>query len=455
MKVHPCEGKPSGVSETTRQDGEAQGAQRWGWVERAVWTDRMLEALDTGVKGGVWYSLVDKVWEEANLRGSFKRVKKNRGAAGVDHVTIARFERRLEKELRQLGQELREGSYRPRANRRTYIEKPGTQEKRPLGIACIRDRVVQSALKAVIEPIFEHGFGRGSFGFRPQRCQKDALRQIARLLQKGYRWVVDADIRAYFDSIPRDRLKALIRRKIADGRVLEMLESFLEQPVMEDLREWTPEEGTPQGAVISPLLANIYLDPLDHLMEDKGFEMVRYADDLVILCRTEDEAERALEVLREWMESAELELHPTKTRLADLNQPGVGFDFLGYHFETSRKSHPKINRWPTRKAEKRLKEKLKPFTRKCNGHSMEAIITRVNPIVRGWFEYFKHSRMSTFTHLDGWLRGRLRTVLRKRRKRRGRARGADHQRWPNSWFHERGLFSMAAAYVSNLQSLAR
>jgi len=248
-------------------------------VEAEVWTERMLTALEQGVIGGKWHSLRDKVYALPNLRRAFARVKANAGAAGVDHVTVKEFERNLEANLEKLARRLREGSYRPQAIRRHWITKLGSREKRPLGIPTVRDRVVQTALRAVLEPIFERDFAAHSYGFRPNRGCKDALRRVDALLTAGYRWAVDADLKSYFDTIPHAALLDRVGEKVTDGRVLELLEAFLTQKVMETAEGWTPEEGTPQGAVISPLLSNIYLDPLDQRMTARGFEMVRYADD--------------------------------------------------------------------------------------------------------------------------------------------------------------------------------
>ena len=259
-------------------------------MEAEVWTERMLTALEQGVIGGRWHSLIDKVYALPNLRYAFARVKANDGAAGVDHVTVKQFERHLEENLEKLSQALKDGSYRPQAIRRVWIPKPGSKEKRALGIPTVRDRVVQAALRAVLEPIFERDFAAQSCGFRPGRGCKDALRRVDRLLKAGHTWIVDADLKSYFDTIPHEPLLERVKTKIADGRVLNLLAAFLKQGVLEEMREWTPEEGTPQGGVISPLLSNLYLDPLDHAMAEAGIEMVRYADDFVILCRTEEEA---------------------------------------------------------------------------------------------------------------------------------------------------------------------
>lgn len=436
MKDTSSETQPAGVALPT-QAGET--LDRWSWVERAVWTDRMLAALVTGVKGGKWFSLMDKVFSTRNLQGAWAVVRKHKGAAGVDGQTVHRFEMRAEQELERLEQELRGGSYVPRPVKRVRIPKPGSRETRPLGIPTVRDRIVQTALRNVMEPIFEVRFAPTSYGFRPGRGCKDALRRVQQLLNSGHTWVVDADIRKYFDSIPRDRLMAEVEKEIADGRVLELLRAYLEAGIIDGLEEWAPEEGTPQGAVISPLLANVYLHPVDLLMAAAGFEMVRYADDFVIMCRSQAEAEAALHAVRELIEERGLSLHPEKTRIVDATQRG-GFDFLGYHFERG-------YRWPRKKSMKKLKDAVRAKTKRTNGNNLETIIESINPTLRGWYEYFKHSHWNTFPSVDGWVRMRLRSILRKRRGGRGRGRGDDHHRWPNSFFREAGFFSMQEAHA--------
>lgn len=430
--------RPAHVPAEASPAGEIRA--RWAWVEPCVWTDRMLTALEQGVRGGRWYALIDKVYALPTLRAAFACVKANHGAAGVDHQTVAMFDARLEDELARLSRDLREGTYRPRSVRRKWISKPGSRDQRPLGIPTVRDRVAQAAVRLVLEPIFERDFAAHSYGFRPKRGCKDALRRVVALLASGYTVVVDADIQQYFDSIPHEPLLTRVRTKMSDGRVLALLEQFLEQDVMDGLARWTPEEGTPQGAVVSPLLANIYLDPLDHAMAEAGVEMVRYADDAVLLCRTADEAQRALSLLRSWTEAAGLRLHPQKTRVVEATQPG-GFDFLGYHFEQG-------TRWPRKKSLHTLKETLRRHTRRNNGHSLAVIIDDANRTLQGWFGYFKHSHGTTFPPLDAWVRMRLRSLLRKRRGARGRGRGADHQRWSNRFFAEQELFTLTAAYAA-------
>jgi RNA-directed DNA polymerase len=308
--------------------------------------------------------------------------------------------------------------------------------------------VAQAALRLVIEPIFERDFVPHSYGFRPERGCKDALREVDRLLKAGYTHVVDADFKAYFDSIPHKPLLTDIGQYIADGRVMELLEAFLKQDILEGLDLWTPEQGSPQGAVISPLLANLYLHPVDVAMAKAGFEMIRYADDLVVLCRSEAEAHKALDHLRQLATERGLSLHSEKTRLVDVSVPGVGFDFLGYHFERG-------TRWPRKKSLRKVKDAIRTKTKRSNGHSLPVIIEDVNRTLRGWFEYFKHSRKWTFPAMDQWIRRRLRSILRGRKGLKGISRGLDHRRWPNEFFREHGLFSLVEAHRTLLQSSPR
>jgi RNA-directed DNA polymerase len=431
------------VPEEAKQAGEVRA--RWAWVEPCIWTERMLTALEEGVKGGKWFSLIDKVSAPRMLFRAFAGVKAKGGAAGVDHQTIVMYEQRWAEQTEYLARTPQDGSYQPAAIRREWIPKPGSREKRPLGIPTVRDRVVQKAMLATIEPIFERDFAEQSYGFRPGRGCKDALRRVDQLLKEGQTWVVDADLKSYFDTIPHEQLLKQVEEKIADGRVLELVRKYLGQGVLENLREWQPEAGTPQGAVISPLLSNIYLDPLDQLMAASDIEMVRYADDFVLLCRSEAEAQQALGLVQQWTAAAGLTLHPEKTRIVDATQPG-GFDFLGYHFERGL-------RWPRRKSLKKLKDTIRAKTRRTNGQSLQAIIANVNRTTKGWFGYFKHSNKYTFPPLDSWLRMRLRSILRRRRGGRGRGRGYDQQRWPNAFFAAEGLFSFVAAHTQSRQPL--
>jgi RNA-directed DNA polymerase len=352
---------------------------------------------------------------------------------------VAKFSSHAAKYLDELHQEIKEGRYEPKPVLRRWIPKPGTQKQRPLGIPVVRDRIVQGALRHVLDPLWEAQFAEHSYGFRPGRSCRDALRRVDHLLKTGRTWVVDADIQSYFDEIPQDLLMGEVEKVVADGKVLSLVRSYLQQSVMEGMKEWTPGKGTPQGAVISPLLANIYLHPVDLAIRDAGFEMTRYADDLVIQCRTEAEAQRALTLLAELLTARGLRLHPEKTRLVDANQRG-GFDFLGYHFERG-------YRWPRKTSLAALKDKVRTATRPTCGKSLDQIIDRLNPLLRGWVAYFRHSHWTVLSDLDGWIRRRMRSILRRHLKRRGCARpcGADQVRWPIAYFRDRGLFSLRDA----------
>lgn len=441
----PREERPSAVPATAQQDGDVLA--RWGWTEPAAWTERMLTALEEGVKGGKWFRLIDKVFAERNVRVGYSKVAANGGAPGVDHVTVEAFGNDLEANVAKLVAALRDGTYQPQAIWRVYIPKPGSNEQRPLGIPTVRDRVVQAAVRHVVEPIFEKEFAAHSYGFRPGRGCKDALRRVDALLKEGYVYVVDADLKSYFDTIPHGRLLNRLQERIADGRVLGLIESFLKAGIMDGLKEWQPEAGAPQGAVLSPLLSNIYLNPLDHQMAAGGYQMVRYADDFVILCRSQSEAQQALAQVRQWCAAEGLTVHPTKTRIVDVRSEG--FDFLGYHFATTRRGV--LTRWPRKKSEQKLKETLRAKTKRTNGRSLQMTVAAVNETLRGWFGYFQHSCRSTFVSVDSWVRMRLRSILRKRSGRQGRGRGRDHQRWPNAFFAGHGLYSLVAAHASASQ----
>lgn len=436
------------------KQGEEDLWQRHG-AERGVWTLKMLEALQNGVKGKVWFSLMDKVYKEGTLQMAWEKVRSNAGACGVDRISVERFGKDSHNRLLAVKEHLQEGSYRPQAVKRVWIPKAGSASKRPLGIPTVRDRVTQCALKMVIEPIFEREFAPHSYGFRPGRGCKDALGRVDQLLKSGLVHVVDVDIKSYFDSIPHDQLMSRVRERIADGRVLGLIESFLKAGVMEGEKmapEGPQEEGTPQGGVISPLLANVYLNSLDWLISAAGLEMVRYADDMVILCADATAANQALQKLKDWMDQAGLQLHPLKTKVVDMGQPQAHFEFLGYRFWHG-KSSGKIRRFIRSKSAKGIRERIKPLTRRNNGQSLDTLIAKINPILRGVYNYFKHVRAAALEELDGWVRGRLRGILRKRRGTKGRGRGQDHHRWPNHYFAKLGLYSLVHAQEQELSSL--
>jgi RNA-directed DNA polymerase len=315
-----------------------------------------------------------------------------------------------------------------------------------LGIATVKDRIVQAALKLVLEPIFEKEFLPVSFGFRPGRSCKDALRIVEQALKDGYTWVVDADLQSYFDTIPKLPLLELVKEKVSDGKVLELIKRFLNQEVMEGMKRWTPVAGTPQGSVISPLMSNLYLHGLDKLLSDAEGMYARFADDFVVLCRTRQEAEAVLATIQAWVEQHGLQLHPEKTRVGNCMDKGQGFEFLGYRFEAGR-------RWVRPKSRMALRDNIREKTGRTRSGSLETIISELNPILKGWFGYFQHAHRSTFRDVDGFTRRRMRAILRKREKRPGFGRTSrDHLRWPNAFFAEHGLFTLHEAHVLASQS---
>lgn len=436
------EEEPASVRESDKQAGEDLW-QRYK-AKREVWSEKMLLALDRGVQGNKWFSLIDKIYADRTLELAWEKVKSNAGACGGDGITMARFTKDSQRHLLDVKEHLKKQSYQPTPVKRVWIPKPGSAEKRPLGIPTVRDRVVQQATKMVIEPIFEKDFNAHSYGFRSGRGCKDALRRVNRLLNEGHLYVVDVDIKGYFDAIDHERLMEKVALKISDGRLLRLLESFLKAGVMNEIQSEATDYGTPQGGVISPVLANIYLNDLDWLMEERGYAITRYADDMVVICRSLTEAHKALEGISEWMKEAKLQLHPQKTRIVDMTQPEAYFDFLGYRFKRTKKSQ-RLIRLPRPKSEDKIRDKIRKLTRRNNGQSIEQIVQSLNKVVKGWFKYFKHAHPIVMEDLDEWTRMRLRSILRRRDKKKGPGRGLDHYKWPNRYFTKLGLFSLQQA----------
>jgi RNA-directed DNA polymerase len=404
----------------------------------------MLAALDNGVKGDRWFSLMDKVSAPRTLRCAWERVRRNHGAAGLDRISVERFAGDAERYVEEVSVQLKAGTYTVQGVRRVYLPKAGGGE-RPLGIPTVKDRVVQTALKLLLEPIFEREFRAESYGFRPGRGAKDALRQVDALLADGYTYVVDADLKSYFDTIPQDRLLALVATRVADGSVLKLVDQYLHQQVVEGAKHWTPTQGTPQGAVLSPLLANLYLHPMDVQLGNR-YRLVRYADDFVILCRSEAEAQEALAELRAWVTAHGLTLHPDKTHVGDCRQRGQGFEFLGYRFEAGR-------RFVRRKSWQKIRDRIRSETRRTRGDGLARIIAVLNPILRGWYGYFCHAHRRTFVDLDQFVRRRLRAVLCKQQKRPSQGHHyAAHRRWSNRYFAEMGLFTLTTVHRAACQS---
>ena len=413
------------------------------WAEPSVWTDRMLTTLEQGVRGGKWHTLIDKVVcaaEPVCRQQSCDRQSRSSGGGPSDGRGFPG------KPPGGTGQTAScpANQYVSSAGGAAGLDrKTGKQGATPAGGSDRAGPRGANRVLHVLEPIFDATFSRVSYGFRHGRGCHHALEKVEALLDAGHAYVVDADLKSYFDTISKPRLMARLREKVSDSRVLRLVEMFLEQGVMDGLQEWTPETGTPQGAVLSPLLANIYLNPLDHALTDAGYAMIRYADDFVILCKTREDAEAALALVQRWVGENELTLHPTKTKIVDARTEG--FDFLGYHFRGDL-------RVPRQKSLKKLKDAVREKTKRTNGHDLPFTCARLSCQLRGWFTYFRHCRESVFRQLDGWIRGRLRSMLRRRQKRRGRGRGKDNQRWPNRFFDEQGLYSLQAAHVRLVQS---
>jgi RNA-directed DNA polymerase len=444
--VKPPEEVPAGAVPTGAAD-------RLWFANRQVWTEPMMEALRRGgPEGGRWYWLHDKVFAARTLREAYTQVAANDGAPGVDGVTVEQFGERLEEEIARLLGDWKAERFRPQCVRRVWIPKPGSDEPRPLGIPTVRDRVVQAALRLVLEPIFEMDFHARSHGFRPGRSAKDALTEVVAGLNSGQVWVVDADLKGYFDSIPHGPLLKAVHRRVTDRRILGLIEAYLKAGIMEDGKETEPESGSPQGGVISPLLANLYLNDLDHTMAQAGWTMTRYADDFVILCRTQEEAERALAAVQHWTGTAGLVLHPTKTRIVDLGQPGNFIDFLGFRLQRHRNKdgRDRILRLVRPKSLATVTDAIRQRTRRTHGESLEEIIRQLNHVLGGWFAYFRSAHTSIHHRLDQTIRRRLRAILAKRRGVPNWGGGRGHNRWPNAFFTDHGLLSLKDAHDRHL-----
>jgi len=411
-----------------------------------------------------WYSLYDKVYAPKNLEEAWKRVRSNRGAPGWDRETIQAFEAHAEANLQRLHEELRTKRYRPQPARRKEIEKPDGG-LRPLGIPCVRDRIAQQAVVQVLTPIYDPEFSDGSHGFRPQRGPQTAQRAVDLAIWEGGAWVVDADVTKFFDTVDHEMLLDRLSERIADGSVLKLIRLFLKCGVVMEWGEVQPTEiGTPQGGPLSPLLANIYLDPLDKTLDEQGFRMVRYADDFVLFTWTRERAEEALEVVREIFQRLKLHLHPEKTRVAAVEE---GFDFLGYHYYRDAKG--RLQKAVSRKKRQKFREKIRRLTKRragqkrrnpkrCTVHRLkrnqrvQKVVADINEYLRGWHAYYRHARTAGreayFDRFDRFVRTRLRHLISGRF-----AQGRWKSILPNELFEEIGLTSLQALQQSWLEQL--
>jgi len=360
------------------------------------------------MKNRKWYSLIDKVYSLPNLLESWCEVKANKGAGGVDKESIEEFEGNLNQNLKELHRLLKERRYIPSPVRQVLIPKSSSGDLRPLGIPTVRDRVVQQAIKRIIEPIFEQKFKDVSYGYRPKRGAREAIQKCKEYIASGYKWVVDADITSFFDTVDHKLLMKALNEEIADGTLLDLIEKFLKSGVMKDGRLEATHEGVPQGGVISPLLANIYLHCFDSVMAERGYRLVRYCDDFVIFTKLGRKAERALQVTREILEDKlKLKLHPQKTRIAHAFFDG--FEFLGCLFKSGYIR-------PKNKSIESFKDKVRHITRRQQPKKLKMIVEHLNPVVRGWGNYFRYGNVKAlYQRLDEWMRMRLRSFLEKKR----------------------------------------
>jgi len=426
-----------------RQDGKREamvsdptGMLRMGSRMYPIWTPAMVRRLKSDEEEGKrWHLLIDKVGALTNLREAWRLVAANKGSAGISGQTIEDYSRDLEARLNSLSRRIQCGHYHPRPIRRAYIPKTdGSGKMRPLGIPEVEDRIVQTAIVLTIEPIFEVRFLECSFGFRPARGAHNALHIVETAVKGKKKWVVDGDIKDCFGSFPHDLVMQQVKTRINDRKLLTLIQEFLQAEVVEAMNRWKPTVGSPQGATLSPLLANIYMHVFDTHMMERGYEVVRYADDFVILCETEDDAMNALETARQVLESMGLVMHPEKSKVVDSTRGD--FQFLGYIFAP-------WGRKPRPSSLAKMRDAIRMKTRRLDGRSIRVIIRSLNRTLRGWYKYFRYGAGAELERLDQMVRRRLRSILRKRAGRQGTSKpGADHKRYTNAGFKALGVFEL-------------
>jgi RNA-directed DNA polymerase len=375
--------------------------------------------------------VIEKVYNKENLIKAFGAVKRNKGSFGIDRISIEKYETSLNNNLDKVQRLLVEEKYKPQPVKKVLIPK-ANGKLRPLGIPTVEDRIVQQSLLEAIQPIFENIFSNNSYGFRPNKSAIQAINKVQEYLDEGYEYIVEADIRDFFGQLSQQRLICKVKEQIKERPILNLVWKFLKAGVMEDGKVKKAISGTPQGGVISPLLANVYLNDFDHKIERGGFKLVRYADDFVIMCKTVNQATASMKMVRSLMSSMKLELAEEKTKIVEYKK---GFDFLGYHFQ---KSYGKRLRRPTTKAINAFKDKIRHKTRRQQPKNVAMIVKEITPIIRGWGNYFRYGNNQTrFENLDAWTRMRLRSFIRKKKWPSGL-----NWMYPNDHFEKLGLISL-------------
>lgn len=380
------------------------------------------------------HSMIKQVYYRLNLENAWEKVRANQGAGGVDGVEIAEFEEKVKEELQRIEEELKRDEYEPQPVRRVWIPKANGGQ-RPLGVPTIRDRVVQQALRIRMEPLFDRKFEESSYGYRPGRSAHQALGDVGISIAKGGHWIVEVDIKGYFDTIDHEKLMSQIARRVSDGRVLRLIEKFLKAGVMEDMKVRKSITGTPQGGTLSPLLANIYLDEYDKKMKAAGYRVIRYADDWIIACASKAEAERAMEITRKIVEEdLNLKMSAEKTRITQIKE---GVEFLGYQF----KAGYSVYSWPKIKAIKSFKEKVRMHTRRNRPIEIREMIRQLNALIQGWGRYYMLGNVKQlYFRLDSWIRRRVRSFKTKCWR---NYRTADGKRYTSKFIHQQlGLRSL-------------